>query len=100
MKDEKIIYSILTEIKKDGREPMAVDYEISNKEFGKIARIIDNRGYLTNVTVAGTNEYPIVWMKDCLITEKGEEFLKEHNPWHKTYKGLKEIRDWLSALKP
>lgn len=95
MNDDKIIYSILTEIKNDGHEPTAADYEISNKEFGKIARIINNRDYLTNLTVAGTSEYPVVWMKDCLITEKGEQFLKEHNIWQKAYKGLKEIRDWL-----
>ncbi|KJD45992.1 YjcQ family protein [Paenibacillus terrae] len=91
MNRKKIIYSILKEVQ-EGNEPKAVDYELSQGEFADIAQIIKDEGLLSNVAIAGGR---IVWLNASKITLKGIEYLEQNSPLSKTYRGLKEVRDWL-----
>lgn len=90
MNIKKVIYSILKEVQ-EGREPKATDYDLSPEEFVKVAKIIKDERYLDNVGIAAT----VVFLTNCQVTMKGIEFLEQNSPLAKTYRGIKEIRDWL-----
>jgi hypothetical protein len=90
MNVKKIIYSILKEVEK-GNEPKAEDLGISKEDFVKAAKIIKQEEYLDNIAIAAT----IVFLNNCNVTMKGYEFIEENSAWAKTYRGLKELRDWL-----
>lgn len=92
---KKIIYSILVEIKKGQQEPTAADYNISSSEFADIVKIIKSEGYANNIGVVNADDKSIVWLNDAKITMKGLDYIEQNSFWAKTYKGLKEIRDWL-----
>ncbi|WP_176482038.1 YjcQ family protein [Paucisalibacillus globulus] len=95
MNRKKIIYSILKEIDK-GNEPKKEDYELEMEQWGEIASLIKNEGYATgiNVLYADDNVYLVIYSSPKL-TIKGIDFLEENSGWAKTYKGLKEVRDWI-----
>lgn len=92
---KKIIYSILKEIQNGEREPQASDYDLTNEQFADIAKIISDENYADNISIAKAGEKSIVWLNSAKITMKGIEFLNQNSVWAKTYRGLKEIRDWL-----
>lgn len=92
---KKIIYSILVEIKKHESVPKASDYELSNKDFADIIKIIKDEKYADNISIAGRDDFTIVWLEDSKITMKGLKYIEENSPLAKTYMGLKEVHDWL-----
>lgn len=97
MNRKKIIYSILKEIEQ-GNEPKMEDYDLDLEAWGGIAEMIRDEGYARRVKVqrAGIgNKIIYAWYSPNDITEKGLNFLEENSALAKTYKGLKEIRDWL-----
>lgn len=94
----KIIYSILKEIEKNENEPSSKDYGISIAEFGDIIDMIEGEGLVkgSGVSRGGRgNEAQIVFLNGATITIKGLKYLEENSVFAKTYKGLKEVRDWL-----
>ncbi len=94
----KIIFSILKEIEKGEIEPKAEHYGISDAEFGDIVDMMEYEKLIKGSGVARGgrgNEARVVFLKGAKITLKGLEYLEENNAWAKTYKGLKEVRDWL-----
>jgi len=95
MNEKKIIYSILLEIKNGIQEPKATDYGLSNSQFADIVKIIKDSEYANNIAIAGRDEKLIVWLNKAKITLKGIDFLEQNSAFVKTYKGLKEIRDWI-----
>lgn len=95
MNIKKIIYSILVEIKKGENVPSATDYGLNHGQFADIAKIIKDEKYADNVAIAAPGENAIVWLDNARITMKGIEYIEQNNILAKTYKGLKEIRDWL-----
>ncbi|MGP4071297.1 YjcQ family protein [Piscibacillus sp. B03] len=97
MNRKKLIYSILKELEQ-GNEPKRENYELELEQWGEIAELIKNEGYVTEITITRGgqgNKVLIVMFKQSKLTMKGIEFLEENNGWAKTYKGLKEIRDWI-----
>lgn len=94
---KKIIYSILKEIEQ-GNEPMKDDYILDLESWGRIAEIIRDEDYARPVTIqrAGIgNKVVYVIYSSSNITLKGLTFLEENNAWALTYRGIKEVRDWL-----
>lgn len=91
MNTKKIIYSILKEVQA-GNEPKASDFDISQGEFADIAQIIKDENLLSNVAIAGGR---IVWLNASKITMDGLDYLEQNSPLAKTYRGLKEVREWL-----
>lgn len=93
----KIIYSILKEIEKSENEPRAEDYDISTAEFGDIVDMMEGELIKGSaISRGGSGNRPlIVYLDGATVTLEGLEYLEGNNKWAKTYKGLKEIRDWL-----
>lgn len=105
---EKIIYAILKEIKENENrlikgesieQPNAKNMGITPEAFDRaIKRISEEK--LADVKFARERGMVvIVWFDKARILEKGENYLKEHSLIGKTYKGLKEIREWLNLIK-
>lgn len=99
MKNElKIMLSIMREIN-DGNEPKASDYELETNEFWGIIEKCQDAGYMKGAAAATGgqgNKARIIWLNQAEVTVLGLEYLKEHSPLMKTYKGLKEIKEWLT----
>ncbi len=98
MSKRKIIYSILKELEAENSEPRAIDYGISIAEFGDIVEMMENDGLIKGSAMSRGgrgNEARIVYLDTAKVTIKGLGYLEENSKWAKTYKGLKEIRDWL-----
>lgn len=99
MDRKKLIYSILKELEQ-GNEPKQSDYELELEQWGELAELIRDEGYAKNVTVqrAGQgNRVIYAWYSSAKITMKGIEYLEENSLLAKTYKGIKEVRDWLKV---
>lgn len=97
MNRDKIKYSILKEVEK-GKIPRAIDYELSQEQFGNIVEEMLEKDYLDNVYVirAGIgNIVKSVLFKSPKIKSNGYKFLEDHNFWSKAYSLLKEIREWI-----
>lgn len=96
MNRRKIIFSILKEIEKGEQEPKHADYDITYEQFGDIVEMMQNDKLIEGASFAkGVGKISIVWLNTAKITMKGLDYLDENNIWSKTYKGLKEIREWL-----
>ncbi|MGF7431080.1 YjcQ family protein [Thermoanaerobacterium thermosaccharolyticum] len=95
---EKILYSLLIEIRDKQNFPTYKDYDISKDEFGHIVEMALEEGYINNAKVLRGgigNHVHAVLLDYAQITLKGLNYIKENNILAKTYKGLKEIKDWI-----
>lgn len=92
----KIMLSIMRELN-DGNYPKASDYEITSEEFYNIIEACQDEGYIKNVRMSYDAQKRIIWatIEDARLTVKGMEYLHDNSAAMKTYKGLKEIREWL-----
>ena len=93
----KLMLSFMRELN-DGNIPSAKDYEINNDEYADIIEACQDAGYIkgASITRAGAgNKVAIMWLDQVKLTVSGMEYLHERSPLMKTYKGLKELRDWL-----
>lgn len=98
----KIMLSIMKELEKrnepDWVVPTCDDYGIDYEEFGNIVEMCVNAGYIKDATVqrAGSdNTVTVVWLDQARITLEGMRYLEENSFLTKTYRGLKELREWL-----
>lgn len=94
----KVIFSLLKEIKENESEPKAKDYGLQISEFGDIVDMMLDEKLITGAGVSRGgrgNVALVVFLSGTRITLKGLEYLEENSAWAKTYKGLKEVRDWL-----
>lgn len=95
MNRKKLIYSILKEIQ-EVNEPKRDDYGLKLEQWGELAELIKNEGFARNIKVMYANDAVyIVSFSSAKITLQGIEYLEENSTLAKTYKGLKEVRDWL-----
>lgn len=95
MNRKKLIYSILKELEQ-GDEPKQTDYELDLEQWGEIAELISDEGYAKNIMVQYADDTVYyVGYHSTKITLAGIGFLEENSALSKTYKGIKEIRDWL-----
>lgn len=97
MKIKKTMYSIIKELQEGESIPTANDYELSDEEFQQILKLMINEQLLNSKRVSFyvTGDYHIEKSLDT-VTMKGIEFLEQNNKWVKLYKGLKEIKDFIS----
>lgn len=68
------------------------------EQRGEIAELVKNEGYANNVSVTRGglgNKVLMVWYSNVTLTMNGITYLEENSGWAKTYKGLKEVRDWI-----
>lgn len=94
---KKILYSILKEVK-DGNQPSRNDYGIELEDFGTIVEIAKSNGFIENAAVSRGgrgNKVQLVLLNNARITLNGLEYLEQNSTLTKTYKGLKELRDWI-----
>lgn len=98
MNTKKIIYSILKEIKNGNDSIKSTDYGISKDELGDIVEMMLNEDLIRNANVIrggiGSHVHAVFFVH-CKITLKGIDYLEENSVLSKTYKGLKEVREWL-----
>lgn len=90
----KVMLSFMREIN-DGNIPRASDYELSNSEFWDIVDACQDEGLIKGATCAAGGNNAILFLENTKLTVKGLEYLNENSALMKTYKGLKELRDWM-----
>lgn len=93
MDKKKLRYAILKEIDSCNKKLTEKDFGVSEGEFDEAVRFLDREGYLKGFRY-GDNR-PILFDGTSYLTEKGEKYLEENSALSKTYKGLKEIKEWL-----
>lgn len=86
----KVMLSFMREIN-DGNIPKSADYDLSNEDLWDIVEACQDEGLIKGATHAGA----ILFLERTKLTVKGLEYLHDHSTVMKTYKGLKELRDWL-----
>lgn len=93
----KAMLSFMREVN-DGNLPSAKDYDISNEEFWNIIEAAQDEGLIKGArfsTGGQGGKILMAFLEGVKLTVKGLEYLDEHSVAMKTYKGLKELRDWL-----
>ncbi len=86
----KIMLSFMREVN-DGNIPKPADYGISNEELWDIVEACQDERLIKGATHADS----ILFLDKTKLTVKGLEYLHNHSTVMKTYKGLRELRDWL-----
>ena len=86
----KVMLSFMREIN-DCNIPQSADYGISNEALWDIVEACQDEGLIKGATHADA----ILFLESTKLTVKGLEYLHKHSAVMKTYKGLKELRDWL-----
>jgi hypothetical protein len=95
MDRRKLIYSILKEVE-EGNEPKQVDYDLSGEQWGEITALIRDEGYVKGISILyADNIAYIVSYASAKLTMKGIEYLEQNSALARTYKGIKEVRDWI-----
>ena len=93
----KIMLSFMREVN-DGNIPKATDYGINDLEYWDIIDAMQDDGLIKGVNFSRGgqgNKILIAFLENVKVTIKGMEYLNENSALAKTYKGLKEIREWL-----
>jgi len=93
----KVVISLLREFS-DGNIPTAADYEIESETYWDIIDAMQDDGLIKGVNFSRGgqgNKILIAFLENVKVTIKGMEYLNENSALAKTYKGLKEIREWL-----
>lgn len=92
----KIVISILKELS-EGCIPKAEDYGIEKDMYYNILDAMQDERLIKNVRFTrGANQKVIMaFEEDACITIQGMEYLNANSALMKTYKGLKEVREWL-----
>lgn len=90
----KIVISILKEVS-EGCIPKAEDYEIADLLYWDILDAMQDDKLIKGVRFSRSNKILMAFLDDAKITIKGMEYLNNNSTLVKTYKELKEIREWL-----
>lgn len=93
MDKNKLRYAILKEIDQGNKALTEKDFGVSEDEFDEAVRFLDREGYLKGFLYG--DDRPLLHNGTAYLTERGEKYLSENSALSKTYKGLKEIRNWL-----
>lgn len=93
----KIVVSILREISDGNPFPKATDYGIDNNVYNDILEAMQDDNLVKNIRFQhdSTKKVVAAFPSDATITIRGMEYLNENSALAKTYKGLKEVREWL-----
>lgn len=93
----KVMLSFMREVN-DHNMPCANDYGITDEEFWDIIDACQDEGLIKGAVFSrgGQGNRILMCITDGIkLTVKGMEYLNEKSFIMRTYKGLKEIRDWL-----
>lgn len=92
----KLVISILREIE-DGNIPSENDYGIERKIFFDTIEAMQDKNLIKGVAFSkgGNKGILIAFLENAKITIDGMEYLHNNSTLVKTYKGLKEVREWL-----
>lgn len=92
----KVVVSILKEIS-EKTVPKAEDYGITQQCYYDIIEAMSDDGLLKNAKITHDAQKRVLTasIKDATITIRGMEYLHNNSTLMKTYKGLKEVREWL-----
>ncbi|WP_010530577.1 YjcQ family protein [Lentibacillus jeotgali] len=91
-KKQKLRYAILKEVYENNTPLSEKDFHVEEEEFDEAVRFLTRENYLMGVMYADNR--PHLNKIGPELTEKGERYLDEHSALSKTYKGLKEVREW------
>lgn len=92
MVGKKLRLAILKEVSIGNSALSEGDFQVSEDEFGDAVRFLVREGYLVGVDFS--DDLPQMESIGPVLTEKGEKHLEENSFLFKTYRGLKEARDW------
>lgn len=95
---KKLMYAILREVNNsnDKIKYNAETFGVDKKVFDEVMLILNEEDFVKGISVMNYDNTVNVMVFDKLrITLSGINFLEENNPYAKTYKGLKELREWL-----
>lgn len=93
MNKKKLRYAILKEIDSGNKKLTEKEFDVSEDEFDEAINFLKREGYLEGFFYADNR--PWLFEGTAYLTEDGENYLEENSALSKTYRGLKEIRDWL-----
>ena len=92
----KVVVSVLKEIS-EGNIPKAEDYGIEKETFNNILDAMQDDGLVKNIRFSREANKRVIaaFTENAVITIRGMEYLNNNSALMKTYKGLKEVREWL-----
>jgi len=93
MNKKKLRYAILKEIDNNNKNLTENDFKVTPGQFDDAINFLNRENYLKGIPYGDGR--PLMWEKSSYLTDKGENYLEDNNLLAKSYKGLKEIRDWL-----
>lgn len=93
MNKKKLRYAILKEIENGNQCLTEENFAVTADQFDDAVRFLNRENYLEGVFYA--DDRPWLVKGTAYLTEDGENYLEENSSLAKTYRGLKEIRDWL-----
>ncbi len=93
----KVMLSFMRELN-DGNLPNAEDYDLDGEEYGSIIEACQDDGLIkgADITRAGMgNKIQLMLLDQVKLTVKGMEYLHNNSKAMRTYRGLKEVREWM-----
>lgn len=102
---DKLKYSFLKELElnedrlmedKDIVIPRAEDYELNKESYARLILNLEEED-LAKIKYATANGLPSIVMS-ANITAKGKQFLMDNSAWSKLYRGLQEIKQFISIF--
>ncbi len=97
--NKKLMVSILIEASKmNDIKYCGKTFGVDEELFVQVMKMIDNEKYIINMKITTNilNKVSISFTNgEPAISMNGYDFIRENGMLVKTYKGLKEIRDWL-----
>lgn len=93
MKDEKLRYAILKEIKRGNKDLTEQLFGVTEEIFDNNTSFLIRENYLFGVFYS--DDRPQFNKTSPGLTEKGERYLSDNSKWSKGYDKLKELRDWI-----
>ncbi|QPQ29996.1 YjcQ family protein [Lysinibacillus sp. JNUCC 51] len=92
MNKDKLRYAILKEIDSNNLPLTENDFGVSEDDFDAALGFLSRENYLSGVFWADDRAH--LHKIGPSLTEKGETYLRENSVLAKTYKGIKEVREW------
>ncbi|MCP0887795.1 YjcQ family protein [Ligilactobacillus sp. WILCCON 0076] len=93
---KKLRYAILKRVSNGENSLYAKDFGIETDNFVKVIKSLEILGYIQNSDFYLDGEFETT---DAVITEQGEQFLKDNSAWGKLVNGFKKIVKLNNSLK-
>lgn len=94
---KKLMYAILREINKNSEiKYTAENFKVDQEVFDEVLLILNEENFTKGIMIQRYDSRTIPFIVEKpRITLRGIEFLEENSLFSKTYKGIKELREWL-----